>query len=177
MRNKKLIIIFAVIILIIGAALFLGKQESPSVIQQASQNEISTVPTSNYGNKIEAVEGTIKGLITRGRTEKCTFSYNTDYSTITGQVYLANGKIREEFQSTSIAGPINGNMILDSMDGYIWTDQMSQGIKFPFGKQPTPSVKNKSTPDINKTMHFDCLPWEADNSKFAIPDNITFQNM
>lgn len=181
MKNKKIIIsVIIIILLLIGGGIFLMSElrvkQSPTPVQQTGQPATNTT-TTNTGPKLEQVEGTMKSLLSGGKTQKCTFSYNTDNSTITGQVYVANGKIREEFQSTSTTGPINGHMIVYNQEAFMWTDQMNRGFKFSIGEQPTPAVKNDKTPDINKEMSFDCLPWSEDASMFTVPANITFQSM
>lgn len=184
MKRKNVIIIAIIIIILLigGGAYFFSRffgidiDNSGALPKYTKELEINNTTTPN--DKIDFVEGTMKSLLARGKTEECTYSYNTDNATITGQVYTSNnGKIRHEFQSTSVEGPVNGHMIVDSGDAYMWTDEMGQGFKFSIANQPAADGQNNKTPDINKSMQFECLPWNVDNSMFVLPTNITFQTM
>ena len=177
MKNKNLIIIAVVIILLLGAGLFytMNKSNSPS---QSGQTEKINTGTDNTGNKMEEIEGSLKSLIGGGKNIQCTYSNTTEDITMTGKVMTANGKVRQDYQSTTAAGNMSGHMILEGQDAYMWTDQMAQGFKFSIAGQPTPAdTKNNQTPDIDKTMRFSCQPWNVDASVFTLPANITFQSM
>lgn len=178
MKNKNLIITIAVIIiLLIGGGLYLGmkKDAAPS---QAPQPENKTMTSDNTGNKLEQVEGSLKSLITGGKSLTCTFSNNlNDTSSINGTVYTSGGKVREDFQSTSAQVKVSGHVIIESENGYMWTDQNDQGFKFAINGQPTPASTHNQTPDIDKAMKFSCQPWNVDSSLFNLPSNITFQTM
>ena len=180
MKNKNTIIIVAVIlILLIGGGLYLGMKKSPAPMVQPNQEVKTPVAVNNSGNKVQDVEGTLKSLLTGGKNVTCTFSDNLKEVNISGTVYAANGKVRQDFESNTSAGKMTGHMIVQSPDAYMWTDQMNQGFKFSIEGQPTPSAasKNSQTPDINKSMKFSCQPWNPDNSLFTLPANITFQSM
>ena len=170
MNYKKLVIITIIIILLITGFLFYSIKNP---VAPAEQNEEQgTKIISN--NKIQTSESTIKNLLTDGKTLKCTYSFITSNSSATGQVYVANGKLREDFQSSSTAGAFLGHLILDSQQAYLWTNQqVGQGIKFSISAKSMPQVNYM--PDINKAMHFECFPWNIDNSLFEIPANINFQ--
>lgn len=185
MKNKNIIIIVVVIILLIGGGLYLNMNKTPKTTQTTQPATTSTVnnntntQTTNTNNQNEEIEGSLKNLLANGKTVNCTFSNNTNDVNITGTVYAANGKIREDYKTTmKEAGAISGHMIVDSQEAYMWTDQMNQGFKFSLAGMPSPSSGQKNqAPDINKTMHFSCLPWTVDSSLFTLPSNINFQSM
>ena len=147
--------------------------------KQPENSMVATNNTPNSGNKPQDVEGTLKSLLSGGKTLSCTFSDTIKDVTVSGTVYAADGKLRQDFESNTSAGKMTGHMIVQSPDAYMWTDQMNQGFKFSIVGQPTPpaAAKNSQTPDINKSMKFTCQPWNPDNSLFNLPANITFQSM
>lgn len=187
MKNKNTIIIIAiVIILLIGGGLFLSMNKTapqgnaPQIPDRGNPPAATTSlnVNQNNNNSIEQIEGTIKSLLTSGKSISCTFSNNDKDVNISGTVYASGGKIREDFQSSASENKMSGHVIVQPPDAYMWTDQFKQGFKFSIEGQPTPPAgQNNQTPDINKTMRFTCQPWTADSSVFNLPSDITFQTM
>lgn len=184
MKNKNLIIIAVVVILLLVGGLFFSMKKSPQPVSQMPTSENATTATNKTnnslynGNKAEEIEGTLKSLLAAGKSVSCSFNNNDKDIVMSGTVYAANGKVREDYQADTSAGKMTGHMIVESPDAYMWTDQMAQGFKFSIEGQPTPAAQsNNNRPDINKAMHFSCQPWSADNNVFTLPTNINFQTM
>lgn len=158
MNNRKLIIIFVLILLLSGGGLFFMLNNTSS-------------------NKVEDIYGTAISLINSGRSLTCTVTDKIQNSTVTGTWYVANGKARLDYQSTSNILKMTGHIITDSQYGYLWSEQApNQGIKIALAPILTPAVTNNQTL-INKPIHFSCLPWSASDSSFILPTNMKFQTI
>lgn len=168
---KKIIIILIILILLgVGAYLLMGRSYQPPTSQvPVSQNK----PTSSG---TQTIQGTIKSLLSAGKSQKCTYSSNLESGSVGGVVYIANGKMRGDFVSVTEQTKINGHMIVDSGFSYIWTDMNKQGIKMAIDQkvQPTGTSANSQTPDINQTFNYTCQTWTEDNSMFTLPSDISF---
>ena len=160
MKNKKNFVIIGVILLaIVVFGLFFAMKKSPAQNQQTSLQTSQPNPTTiqtNTANGTEALQATLKSLLTAGRSMKCTFSDTAEKVNVEGTVYAAGGKVREDFQSNASEMQVKGHLIVDTTDAYMWTDLSNQGFKFPINDQSANAGQNKQAPDMNKTMKFSC---------------------
>lgn len=177
MKNKNLIIIAVVALLLIAGGIFYTMNKSAAPVnQQPSQNNNMQSANENSGTNV--VEASIKSFLTSGSSVSCTYSSSVEGTNMSGKLYANAGKIRQDFETQAEDMKISGHMIMDSKDAYMWTDQMNMGFKFSIADMPTPGAEqNSNTPDINKNMKFSCSPWTPDNSQFEVPGNVTFQTM
>lgn len=183
--NKKIIIpIAAVILIILGASLFLLTKSSskPSISNQEKTAGQNTVPSqSTTSNKTETIQGTLKSLLTANKSIKCTFLSKTKTSTTEGTVYASGGKARSDFKSTTDKITMTGHTITDKEFSYFWTDSSKQGMKIPFN-QPTPKTTPSTstgsaeyqTSDINQNYTYSCQDWTENPAQFILPSDITF---
>lgn len=182
--NKKILAMFVILLLLllsIGVLYFSRKGGSiQSHTKELQNQEQPTIGQSNTGNKTESIEATLKSLLSMGKSLKCTFSNNIKDASINGTVYAANGKVRQDFQTTSIGNATSNHLIVDSSNTYMWTDGSNQGFKFAIDQASTGPASSgysqSQTQDINKSMNFSCQGWSADNSFFVLPTNVTFQS-
>ncbi len=163
--NQKIILVIGLLILIGGGIFFLTKKSSSPVSTTGSQT----------GN---AIEGTLKSLLTGGKSVKCTFTNQVEGATSEGTVYVAGEKMRGDFKTTAEGASTNSHMIVDSQFSYIWTDESNQGFKFPVESEASPTTEGTTTPnqgfDLNEKVNYSCQDWSADNSLFTLPSNVTF---
>ena len=123
----------------------------------------------------QTIQGTIKSLLSAGKSQKCTYSNKLQATSVNGTVYVANGKIRGDFTSVSEQTKINGHMIVDSGYSYVWTEMSKQGIKMAIDQQrSTSDSTNNQTPDINQTFTYTCQGWTEDDAIFTLPSDISF---
>jgi hypothetical protein len=173
----KKIIIVLVILVLIGTGGYLVMKKPPQLNNQAptAQNEPETATNAT-------IQGTLKSLLTAGKSQKCTYSdkpetTSAETTSVEGTVYVANGKMRGDFSSTSEQIKVNGHMIADGEYSYVWSDLDNQGIKMLIDQQESsnaPTDTNTQTPDINQSYTFNCQGWTQDNTMFVPPSNITF---
>jgi hypothetical protein len=177
--NKKVLVILVILFLVllgIGAYFFLIKGAPKNQLE--TQDQKQPAGQSNTGNKTESIEATLKSLLTAGKSLRCTFSNNTKEVSVSGTVYTAGGKVREDFQSNAAGSTMSGHLIVDNLNSYMWTEGSNQGFKFAVDKAASTSSGSaqSQTQDINKAMNFSCQGWSVDNSLFVLPTNVTFQS-
>lgn len=168
--NKKIILV--ILVLLIGLFGFLGVKSLKKSNPQTNNNQQTQNNTS--GNN---TTGTLKSLLTAGKSVKCSFSNNVKETAVNGTVYVADGKMRGDFKSIAGGTTVSGHTIVDSSYSYFWTDTGNQGFKFPVpsGTTSTNPAMAKDAPDINQPFNFSCQDWTKDDSVFTLPSNITFQ--
>lgn len=176
--NKKILVIAVIfLILLVGTGAFFLFKPTPKNQPEVKQNQTgSPAVQNNTENKTEAIKATLKDLLSAGKSTKCTFSTNTENTSVSGTVYAGNGKVREDFQSNAAGSTMSGHLIVDSTSSYMWTEGSVQGFKFDVSQVPTGSSSQSQAQDINKSMNFSCQGWSADNSLFTLPANVTFQS-
>jgi hypothetical protein len=174
--NKKVIAMVVIIILLLlvvgaGAVMMMKKPYSLSTAALPTTTQLEQTQTQNN-------PGTLRDLLTAGKTQKCTFSDDTKLTTNNITIYAANGKIRGDIITNTGKLKINSHVIYDSSYSYIWTDNNNKGFKFPITQpsQVTPSSQNGSL-DLNKKVNYICENWNEDDSVFQLPTDINFQTM
>jgi len=144
---------------------------------QPSENKVSTTASKPTASAKQTAQGTIKSLLSSGKAQKCTYSSKLQSTSISGTVYVANGKMKGDFTTVSGENNINGHMNIDGKYFYVWTDLRNRGIKMALNQQqPTgaPSSSSNGTPDINQTFNYVCQGWTEDDTVFALPPTISF---
>jgi len=176
--NKKVGIIIAVVVILALVGFFVLKM-GKSTTQVSTNKTPVTQTTVAVANKAETVQGTIKSLITAGKSEVCTYTNQVSSATINGKIYVADGKMRGDFTSVSSAKgeSVNSHIIInDAQSVYAWTDLSSRGMKISI----TAGEKVASTsgnPDINQQVQLSCQGWTPDASLFTVPSTVTFYSL
>ena len=120
-----------------------------------------------------------------GKTLKCAATTTSDKFTTTDTTYVSGDKMRSDTTSQSgDAAQINSHAIIADGWMYMWNEGANTGIKLDINamKQnntpPGSENTNQGSPPANNQFDnktdFDCSPWTADESIFAIPQNVTF---
>jgi hypothetical protein len=174
--NKKTGIVIGIVILLLlllGVGIFLMKKPQSQI-----QTPKTEQPGTTQNAAPETAQGTLKSLLAMGKSVQCSFSNAaTDSAKVSGTLYVAGGKMRGDFQSTSGDTSINSHMIADSQNSYIWTDMNKQGFKFSITNQQQTNTAVKSQgPDMNQTIDYSCQDWVTDSSVFTLPSDITFSS-
>lgn len=125
--------------------------------------------------------GTFASLMAMGQNLSCTFTYDDGTNVSSGTVYLAAGaeRIRGDFNYTdSAAGPMEAHLIRDGGYNYLWGSSLPQGIKTAVTAENSGSLfgDNDNAP-IDENTEYQCMPWTVDESKFAAPTDVSFQDM
>lgn len=144
----------------------------------------STATSQTENSKMQPVSNTPKSLsdfLSMTGTLKCTFSNSTNNSS--GTVYVSNGKMRGDFQSTNNGTAQQSHMVNDGTFVYFWVDGQN-GTKMSLSAikneeaQVSGTPSNNSQPQGGMDMHqksiYSCSPWVANSSVFTPPASVTF---
>jgi len=134
------------------------------------QSQDSTVPS----------QVSMRDLVARGQSLECTFDMDVEYSKSNGTVYIADGKVRGNFDivvSVSQAGTqkFQAYMIADAETSYVWSSLIKQGFKLPISKNET-SANPQNGVDYNQKLNYSCKPWNANASFFVPPADVVFSD-
>jgi len=168
--NKKVVIAIVVVIILLLGGYFLMKKgpASPSAVAPVPTQEQATSPSS------------LRDLIAKGVSQSCT--YSTDNSQ--GTIYLGDGKIRGDFNVTTVddsgqSQTTSSHMIIMDNTNYLWTEASTTGIKMSFDQNATPAPVTSNTPtnsfDANALNNYKCSAWTVDPSLFTLPTGVNFR--
>lgn len=130
---------------------------------------------NSAANKPQLMQS-MKELIASGVSQKCDFS--EPQSNTSGTIYIAGGKVRGDFTSTSPSGVVGGHMISDGTSVHTWMEGMTQGFTSSFDMSGAPGGGDTQQGlDPSKKTDYKCEKWSADESKFQLPSGITFVDM
>jgi len=122
----------------------------------------------------------IADLMKKKGNYTCTFSIGGGGAATKGTFYLSNGRMRGDFTSTiaRLSMTIQSHMINDGGYAYVWSSMLPEGMKIKVSAEgqsnANPSVKSSVPVDYNQKIDYNCNPWSADASKFALPAGVTF---
>ena len=140
---------------------------------QAQEEEMQQEETETQTN---AGTGTFADLMARGGSWQCSVSVEQGEGVSSnGMAYISGSEIRGDFES-SVSGQVYGSHMLQT-GGYIytWSDMAPQGFRMPVmaaGEADTSASAQGF--DASAGVTYDCQPWAADTSRFAVPEGVTF---
>ncbi|MEK7180440.1 MAG: hypothetical protein AAB706_03105 [Patescibacteria group bacterium] len=173
--NKLALTYLTLGVVVIGAIAFVTITNKPTTSTQLigteTNNEASVIMA---GGKVS-----MKDLIVGGKAQQCLISSSNEFSQSSGVVYVANGKVRGDFDSLSQGVQVQSHMIVDGDYSYIWTSESNQGFKTKIDASTTNSASqtNQQGIDYNQQMDYACSPWSADASFFVLPKGIIFTDL
>ena len=170
MKNKTIIIVIALILIIAG---YLGYSR---LAGKTSTNPSVTV-TNGENKNGNGITGTIKGLLEQGLTQKCTITYPDNAGT--GTIYFSGKKFNGEFAMTTGDQKVTGHSISDGTYVYIWSDNATSGVKMKLDNaiSNAPTGTEQAGSDLNEEVKFTCSGWTLDQAKFTPPANIQFSDL
>ena len=131
-------------------------------------------------NEETAFHGSMKDLVEKGQSVKCTFSFTDDDQTMTGTVYVAGEKkMRSDYEMITDNQTIKSSMINDGDILYTWSNMMPQGIKMNMKemenlKQEDTAAGGENLEQWNENMDFKCVKWSVDKDLFEPPKDMEF---
>ncbi len=175
--NKTVLSILGVVVIIAAVAIFITKGKPQSASQNTNQPG-QTQNTNTSGKKMA-----FSDFAKQGGSYKCTVTQYIDQGmtqSTEGTVYLDGGKIRGEY-STKVQGmSIDTSVIVRDGFAYTWTSMSPTGYKIAVKDQAgdTNASANGSYSWNDKMIgDYNCESWSADQSKFAVPTSVTFQEI
>jgi hypothetical protein len=168
--NTKIIAGIIAVVVVAGAAFFLTRPKPTSEVA-------SNTNTAESATQASVETASIKSLIESGRSRMCTFKTVESGTESRGTVYVADGKMRGDFE-VEYAGGVNVyRMIHTGSTSYMWEEGTETGFKMALDSSNFNTGDQNQSIDPNKNLEFNCESWEQDSSKFEIPTNINFAEM
>jgi hypothetical protein len=192
--NKTAIVvaIAAVGVLVVAGALFLmrgsGEEEMQGVTSDDARQEMDEQSES-------AMEMSFRDLLGMGKSQKCTFSDQSDAAKSEGTFYVSGNRGRAMISNTmlsegSVGATTTSQMLFDTAKNtmYVWDETTKQGMKMMMDQAPeSPAVQDDEAgeeamsarledpaKDINHKYSYDCDSWKVDEPIFVVPSDVTF---
>ncbi len=170
--NRTVLIAIIILVLLVGGGAFyrMANRSKPTPVNQVgTQTEVSP----STGASGVSAQQSMKDLLASGQSQQCTFSDETGN---TGTVYVANSKMRGDFNSTVDGKTTASHMIVDQPTAYVWMDGQTDGFKMSLDAVKQPQGSTQSV-DIDKKVDYTCTSWSTDASIFTLPAGIEFRDM
>jgi hypothetical protein len=122
--------------------------------------------------------GTFGTLLALGGSQTCHVNITNPQAPSTGTVYVSNGEVRSDVETTVNGKTVTAHVIKTSDTLYTWTDMAPQGVKLSLSAATSANSSGSSSGfDANAQVQYSCVPWVADSSKFTVPANVSFMDM
>lgn len=170
--------VIILLLLIVGAYFVFGKKSASSPLQSV-KNQVTNMATGKRS---------LTDFFSMTGSQQCTFSDKTNTSS--GTLFVADGKMRGDFQSSNSGKTTQTHMINDGTYIYYWTDGAKTGYKMSLATVKEQAAKITMAPqnnsageektsssgpvNMNQQADYSCQAWSADSSKFVIPQDVTF---
>lgn len=174
-KQMILAIVVAILILVGGIGAFLYSKNKNANSNPPTAIETTQAPTSSN------LEGSVKDILSSGKTSKCTFNAGDEKGETAGTVYVSGDKARGDFVVSVDGKNTNTHMIKDGNTFYLWGDTLKTGIKMTMNLDEMASKMNSNSsysgfnPDQN--VKYECGDWTKDDTVFAPPATIKFTSM
>jgi hypothetical protein len=168
MENKKVLtlLLATLLILVLVSVLAFGKRNLNSNLDiQESSTDTAFVLS-------------LADIIAQNIPQKCTFSYEDEFSKSISETWIKNGKIKQvtEIQIQS-ADNKTTNLISDGTYFYIWEEGSNTGMKMKLEEPNGESVEGEESQvdvDLNEKLEYKCSPEPIDDSLFDLPEGVVF---
>ena len=144
--------------------------------EQAAKQE----QNQNKQEEEESFFGSMKDLMTRGKSLKCTYEDDTnDGGKVVGVLYVADNKAKSEveFEEENMKG--TAHALIDGDWMYSWASFMPQATKMNISTisdgQEFDAEEEAGT--LGKALDYKCRPWIKDGSKFKLPAGVEFKDV
>jgi hypothetical protein len=175
--STKAIIGIVVSIIVIGVGFFFFSHESKAPIAETNTaGELGTTTAATDTSTSVAAPQSLHDLVAQNKPLTCTFSTTSPQGTVSGTMYIANGKVAGDFITPGPnSATIQAHMIVRDETSYMWTSLNSTGFKTLVTK--VNGQEHSNSVDYNTKGNFSCQAWTPDESKFTLPKGINFQDM
>lgn len=176
MKTNLIIGLVVGAVVVAGGGYYLMKKGSSSAGESSRTEQGLPKDEAAQGGKFN---GSFASLATRGGSWKCTIDSSTAESISSGVTYVSGGNVRADF-STKVQGygTVDSHMLVSGQDVYTWSSMMPKGIKTKMMSQGSGGTATSGQGmDANHSYSYDCQPWSADASTFALPTGVSFMTV
>lgn len=174
MHTSRGISSFAILIIIaivlLGGVGYFMLYEKPA--GEDTPTTVNQIPDTVSGT------GSFQSLTALEYPVQCSVSYREDYAVVSGDTYIADGKIRGNFTIEQEDASYESHFIHDGSMIYSWTMTPAGMTAL---KIDTAASENSTTPqttggiDVDQQVDYECMPWDADTAVFTPPSDIEFK--
>lgn len=171
--NKNLLIVSGVlVVLAVGVGSYMLMIRNSNISTTNILDQVTSKKTENISEK------SLAELLVVKEAQKCTVEHAADMTKSSGVAYLANGKIRGDYDVSVGGRDSKVHFIIDKENIHTWIDAVPVGFKVSmmtaknYSKSP-----NSQMPDINQKLAYSCTPWIVDFSMFVLPSSIAFTSI
>jgi hypothetical protein len=185
-KNTQVILGIAAVVIIGGLIFYsMGNTTLPSPLPLGSGNSTSTPTTpvvSNQNNTVTKSADTFKSLFNQPGSHVCTYEQVSPTSRTTSIVYIADGKMRGEFRTSTANKGTGSMMVYNGGTLYVWAEGSNFGTKsqlksvseLPF-VIPEDLTSGKVLGGGLNSVSWDCHAWLKDNTLLVPPTAVKFQ--
>lgn len=177
MNNKIIAGVLGVVVVLGGAYLFMGKNsantETPNSIAVGEPNPAN--PTEqNSGKKMS-----FGSFLKQGGSYVCTVNQSVEGIDSKGTVYVNGTNVRGTYNTTVAGMKVDSEFISTGGYTYTWSSMMQgKGFKAKasdtVGGDSSTGTSGQYSFNAEQIGDYDCQPWSADASKFALPSGVVF---
>ncbi len=170
--NTKLIVgIAAAVVVVAGAVYFFAGSKAPAT---EGVQEQAAVASSDAGKKMAFAD-----FIKQGGSYKCTVHQSVGGIDTVGTTYISGDMIRGEYTTQVQGQNIDTSFVLRDGYTYSWSSMVpNMGIKSKAvvaAGDTSASAQGSYSFNAEQIGDYQCDPWTADASTFALPKGVTFR--
>lgn len=176
--SKQVGIIVGVVLLLLVGGFGYMQLSSKAKTQGPTGND--TTNSADNGSTM----GSLKDLLTAGKSVSCTVSYTGDQAGTSGTTYVSGKKMRSDFTMKSEGKEIVSHMIQDGTYAYIWSADSTVGTKMKVDvaqeagtDTADTQTQSQSAVDLNQKVNMKCSGWSVDESMFTPPATVKFTDL
>ncbi len=177
------VIIVIVVLILIGWGMY-SYQPTPPVVALPADNTTTTTTqntTTATGTTAPKTGVTFRSIFQQSGSHVCTFEQVSASSRSSSAVYIADGKMRGEFRTTTGAITTGDLMVYNGGTLYTWKEGTGTGKKSSITSIsqlpeviPTDLTSGAVYGTSANNVSWDCHDWKQDNTLLAPPTTVKF---
>ena len=183
--NRKMWVWVAVAVIVLLGLVWFSFRTKPSEnggLYNSTTTSDSTVTNQPQKSAVYSDTDTYVSVFNQSGSHVCTYDQVTQTSRSSNTIYIADGKMRGEFRTTT--GGVNSNnniMVYNKGILYTWKEGMDNGTKIQIktlADLPVSIPRDLTTNVVSgsglNTSSWDCHNWRQDNSMLVPPTGVKF---
>ncbi len=133
---------------------------------------------SDITQESENIKGSVFDITKLGKNVRCTFEYEDENGKSRGETFVSKNKSMSLYTMKPSEGEdINSYVLTDGEWAYMWSSASNQGTKINIAdieKEQEEGDPDENYEKYKNPVDYKCSVWIPDESKFKVPENITF---